>query len=160
MFSQKICPEQIHRSDSGQSTTATQLPHRCLPAAVAAFVLSTLMFSGLAYSQQALNEGTVAPMGEWLEYREARYKGDPLLVHLRTGYERAIVMPEPVTLDTTVPGLPGCEVVVDEDVVGFYPTQTFTRRSIILVGQETGTRYDLRVRASTQGMRQPMRISR
>lgn len=160
MFSQNIYPEPVNpRTDSAQSSAATKLPARCLSVALVTFVLSTSI-GGLAYSQQALTEGAVAPMGQWLEYREVRYNGKPLLVHLRTGYERAIVMPEPVMFDGTEQSLPGCEVVIDGDVVAFYPTETFTRRSIIVVGQESGIRYDLRVRASTQGIRQPMRLSR
>ena len=160
MFSQTFYPEPVNpRTDGAQSSTATKLPSRCLSVALVTLFLSTSI-TGPAYSQQALTEGTVAPMGQWLEYREARYNGKPLLVHLRTGYERAIVMPEPVMFDATEQSLPGCEVMIDGDVVAFYPTETFTRRSIIVVGQESGIRYDLRVRASTQGIRQPMRLSR
>ena len=161
MFSHKICPELVNRrTDSVQSSQTAKLSARCLSVALLAFVLSVSTYSGVAYSQQALNDGTVAPMGKWLEYKEARYNGNPLLVHLRTGYERAIIMPEPVTLDSPGQSLPGSEIVIDGNIVAFYPTQTFTRRSIIVVGQESGIRYDLRVRASTQGLRQPMRLSR
>lgn len=160
VFSQELYPEPVNpRTDSAPPSTATKLPARCLSVAFLALVLSTSI-GAPAYSQLALTEGTVAPMGQWLEYREARYNGNPLLVHLRTGYERAIVMPEPVMLDTSEQNLPGCEVVIDGDVVAFYPTETFTRRSIIVVGHESGIRYDLRVRASTQGIRQPMRLTR
>lgn len=119
-----------------------------------------LACSGTASSQEALRNGSVAPMGQWLEYREANFRGNPVLVHLRTGYERAIVMPEPVKLQDSEQKLPGSEILINDSIVAFYPTRTFTRRSIVFVGQETGTLYDLRIRASTQGMRQPMRINR
>ncbi|MFK7994271.1 MAG: hypothetical protein AB8B87_09040 [Granulosicoccus sp.] len=118
-------------------------------------------FSFSAQSQEALRDGTVAPMGQWLEYREANFRGAPILVHLRTGYERAIVMPEAVELsNNNQQRLPGCEIIVNNNIIAFYPTETFTRRSTVFVGKETGTVYDLRIRASTKGMRQPMRINR
>ena len=160
VFGQKIYPEPVNpRTDTVQSGTAAKLSARYLSVAIVTIVLSVSMGS-TAYSQQALLDGTVAPMGQWLEYREARYVNAPILVHLRTGYERAIIMPEPVMLDDADQILPGCEIVIEDEFVAFYPTETFTRRSIIVVGQQTGTRYDLRVRASTQGLRQPMRLSR
>lgn len=128
------------------------------------FLVATLAvfatFSSGANSQEALRNGTVAPMGQWLEYREANFRGNPIFVHLRTGYERAIVMPEPVKQRDSAQQLPGSEILIDDNIVAFYPTITFSRRSVVFVGLETGTLYDLRIRASTQGMRKPMRINR
>ncbi len=118
------------------------------------------LFSSLVVSQEALKDGSVAPMGQWLEYREADYRGAPIYVHLRTGYERAIVMPEPVELQNPDQRLPGSEILISDNIVAFYPTRTFSRRATVFVGLETGLLYDLRIRASTEGMRQPMRISR
>ncbi len=117
-------------------------------------------FSTTALSQEALRNGSVAPMGQWLEYREANFNNNPILVHLRTGYERAIVLPEPVELRDPNQSLPGCEIVISDNIVAFYPTQTYTRRPIVFIGKVTGAVYDLRIRASTKGMRQPMRVNR
>lgn len=116
--------------------------------------------STAALSQEALRNGTVAPMGQWLEYREARFSGSPILVHLRTGYERAIVLPEPVALRNPNQNLPGCEIIINDNIVAFYPTRTYARQSVEFIGLETGNIYDLRIRASTKGMRQPMRVNR
>jgi len=121
-----------------------------------------VMFSstGIVLAQEALRNGTVAPMGKWLEYRNTTHRGSPILVHLRIGYERAIVFPEPVKLANTGRTLPGCEIIINEDVVAFYPTRKFARQSVILTGTLTGTEYEISIRASTKGMRQPMRIER
>lgn len=99
-------------------------------------------------------------MGDWLEFKQTGFSGDPILLHLRTGYERAVLMPEPVRLQNANQRLPGCEVFIDNDVVGFYPTQTFKREPVRFVGIESGTVYELRVRASPRGMRQPLQINR
>ena len=111
-------------------------------------------------AQESLESGKVAEMGEWLEYREVTFNDQPILVHLRTGYERAIILPEAVVQSDETQTLPGTEIVIDGDIVAFYPTITFKRVSVVFVGLDTGTVYDLRVRASTEGIRQPMRINR
>ena len=102
----------------------------------------------------------VKPQGEWLEFRQARFANKPILLHLRQGYERAVLMPEPIRLENESQTLPGCAVEIDTDVVGFYPTQTFARKSIKFVGLRSGTVYELRVRASPDGIRQPLQITR
>jgi hypothetical protein len=141
------------------------------------FLLSVLMsiFCGIsgsvaqqdtnAQAQEATpadesNPSSVQPMGEWLEFRQARYVDKPILLHLRSGYERAVLMPERIGLLDDGQSLPGCAVVIDTDVVGFYPTRTFKRTPIKFVGLETGKIYELRVRASPEGMRQPLQITR
>lgn len=96
----------------------------------------------------------------WLEFRQTRFNDQPILLHLRRGYERAVLMPEPIRLQDDSQVLPGCAVQIDTDVVGFFPTETFARQSIKFVGLETGTVYDLRVRASPDGIRQPLQITR
>ena len=100
------------------------------------------------------------PQGEWLEFRQARFVNKPILLHLRQGYERAVLMPEPIRLENESQTLPGCAVEIDTDVVGFYPTQTFARKPIRFVGLRSGTVYELRVRASPEGIRQPLQITR
>lgn len=104
--------------------------------------------------------GRVKPQGEWLEFRQTRFVNKPILLHLRQGYERAVLMPEPIRLESESQTLPGCAVEIDTDVVGFYPTQTFTRKPIRFVGLRSGTVYELQVRASPEGIRQPLQITR
>ncbi len=133
-------------------------------------VLVTLLnlFWGLTSSQAQTtqsNAGREIPsqiktQGEWLEFRQTRFNNKPILVHLRQGYERAVLMPEPIRLENESQTLPGCAVEIDTDVVGFYPTKTFPRKPIRFVGLSTGTVYELRVRASPDGMRQPLQITR
>ena len=127
-----------------------------------AMALTAFIFVNIhpAVAQQNSQEQTIQPMGQWVEFKTAIYSGAPILVHLRTGYERAILMPEPVRLLDDNQKLPNSDVVVDSEVVGFYPAKTFTRRSIKFVGLNTGAVYDLRVRASPQGIRQPLEIKR
>ena len=100
------------------------------------------------------------PQKEWLEFRQTRFDNKPVLLHLRQGYERAVLMPEPIRLENDSQILPGCAVAIDTDVVGFYPTKTFARKPIRFVGLNTGTVYELRVRASPEGIRQPLQITR
>ena len=127
---------------------------------IAALVPFNTTLSGHVIAQESLESGKVAEMGEWLEYREVTFNDQPILVHLRTGYERAIILPEPVVQGDDEQTLPGTEIVIDGNIVAFYPTITFKRAPVVLVGLDTGTVYDLRVRASTEGIRQPMRIKR
>jgi hypothetical protein len=112
------------------------------------FALSALIAT--ASAQQALDDFVLVPEGAPI--RDIPFRGDPILVHLKIGHERAIAFPEPVTLNSTSdPALPGCEVTVDGELVGFYPRESFTRRTFSLTGQ-SGTRYDLSIRASSAGM--------
>jgi len=124
-----------------------------------ALALTTLVTATSLRAQQALQTGEVLPMGDWVEFREVRFDGKPILVHLRIGYERAVIMPEPVRIKSGN-DLPGTEVVVENEVVGFYPTKVFKRRAIGFIGLDTGTFYELRVRASPLGFRQPLQLIR
>lgn len=118
------------------------------------------MCLGQAYAQPVLEPSDVLPMGNWLEYRQANYTGNPILVHLRIGYERVVLMPEDVTLEGEQSSLPGCEIIVEGNLVGFYPTSVFDRQPIRFVGSRTADIYELRVRASSDGIRQPLQINR
>ena len=111
-------------------------------------------------AQEALQSGEVEPMGHWVEFHNVQFKHAPILVHLRTGYERAVVLPEAVKLKSSDNTLPGSEIVVDQELVGFYPTQNFSQRSIHLVGLTTGSVYEFHVSASPAGMRQPIKVIR
>lgn len=125
---------------------------------VIAVVFGATSLPGLA--KDATARHSVVPMGEWLNYIETRYTGNAVLLHLRTGYERAVLMPEPVRLKDGELPLPGCELAVDREIIGFYPTKTFQRTSIRFIGLNSGTEYQLLVRASPLGIRQPLEITR
>jgi len=112
-------------------------------------------------SKQAPGSG-VQPMGTWLEFKQVTFSNKPILMHMRTGVERAILMPEPVQRTDPLEALPGCEVVVDVEVVGFYPRGAFDWHTIRFTGLNSGDIYELRVRASPapDGQVQPIQINR
>lgn len=129
-------------------------------AAAIALMLCTAPTSLRLHAQESLYSGAVMPMGEWLAFKQTRFNGAPILLHLRTGYERAVLMPEVIRLENPDQLLPGCEIYIDTDVIGFYPTQEFQRKPVRFVGVDSGTIYELRVRASASGMRQPLQVMR
>lgn len=100
------------------------------------------------------------PMGQWLAFEETDFTGNPVSVHLRTGYERAVIMPEPVIAHANNPLLPKAEVFVEKRVVGFYPEQSFNVRLIKFVGVNSGSVYELLIESSANGTRQPLKINR
>lgn len=124
-----------------------------------ALLIVTSALSGLTGAQQALQDGTVVPMSSWVEAMKVQFvKNERILLHLRTAYERAIVMPEAVTPKDPEQRLTGCEIIIDGNVIAFYPTESYTREIVTFVGLETGTEYEFGVRSSTSGFRQPMQI--
>ena len=129
-------------------------------------LLNLLLGSTASWAQTAQSSsdgnvpGQMKPQEKWLEFRQTRFVNKPILLHLRQGYERAVLMPEPIRLENESQTLPGCAVAIDTDVVGFYPTRTFARKPIRFVGLRSGTVYELRVRASPEGIRQPLQITR
>ena len=125
-----------------------------------ALIPLNIMLCSHVIAQESLESGKVAPIGKWLEYTEIDFNEEPILVHLRTGYERPIIFPEPVVASDEKQTLPGTEIVIDGNIVAFYPTISFGRSAVVFVGVETGTVYDVGIRASTEGIRQPMRINR
>ena len=123
-------------------------------------LLSLLSFtvSTFSHAQPELTREEVSPTGQWLDATEARFTGRPILLHLRTGHERALLMPEPVRLADSDYRSSGHETDINGDVVRFYPLSTFGRESIRLIGLETDTEYVFRIRASAFGIRQPLTI--
>lgn len=69
-------------------------------------------------------------------------------------------MPEPVSLQSSPGQLPGVELAYEGEVIGFFATQTFTRRQIIFTGVQSGTDYLLQIRASKNGITEPLEIVR
>jgi len=106
-------------------------------------------------------------MGNWAEYIKVDYDGTPLLVHLRTGYERAVLFPEPIELHsindqpvntTTSNQLPNTKIEIDDNVLGFSPLQQFKQHKVIVRGIQTGILYNFQIRSSSTGKRQPIQI--
>lgn len=123
-------------------------------------LLSMLSFAvpTITYAQPILSRDEVSPTGGWLDARKALFTGEPILLHLRVGHERALLMPEPVRLSDTDHQSSGYEADISEDIVRLYPLSHFDRETIRLTGLDTGTEYVLRVRASAFGIRQPLQI--
>ncbi len=123
-------------------------------------LLSMLSFvvPTIAQAQLNLSRDEVSPTGQWLDARKARFTGEPILLHLRVGHERALLLPEPVRLSDTDHQSSGYEVDISGEVVRFYPLNHFDRETIHLTGLDTDTEYVLRVRASAFGIRQPLQI--
>ena len=111
---------------------------------------------GAALAQDGLT--AVEPTGEWLRFEEVRWRNETLEVHLRTGYERPLIMPEPVRIavDASVPS--ALDVDVDTEVVVFAPRDHFDPLPFTVVGERTGRRYTLSVRADPFGSRVPLRV--
>lgn len=123
-------------------------------------LLSMLSFAvpTITYAQPNLSRDEISPTGQWLDARKALFTGEPILLHLRVGHERALLMPEPVRLSETDHQSSGYEADISDAVVRFYPLNHFDRETIRLTGLNTGTEYVLRVRASAFGIRQPLQI--
>lgn len=100
----------------------------------------------------------IVPTGQWVDSRKALYNWQPILLHLRTGHERALMMPERVRLSDPDHQSAGYEVDISDNVVRFYPKNHFDRESIRLTGLDSGINFEIRVRASAFGIRQPLQI--
>ncbi|MBX2836707.1 MAG: hypothetical protein KTR35_07625 [Gammaproteobacteria bacterium] len=115
------------------------------------------------------NEWTdVAPMESWAEFDRRVYLDGPVDVHLRTGYQNAVLFPEEIVL-VSIAGMdvdpkvratviPGCPIEVDVDVLGFSPSSRFKTTRIIVLGVSSGKRYSLDVKSSPFGQRQPIEL--
>lgn len=145
--------------------------HPCVAPLVMVSLLTAGSFMPLSVVAQNANQnaspksaGTVnvEPMGNWMEFKQVKFTGSTIRVHLRTGFERAILMPEPVQKTDPAVQLPGCDVVVDLEVVGFYPRGSFNRHTIRFTGLNSGDIYELSIRSSPapEGQVQPIQINR
>jgi len=108
-------------------------------------------------------------MEDWAAFKVMNYSGDPIFLHLRTGYERAVVFPEGVTLysvnnrlvNADYEGLlPGCAVDFDAGSVSFKPKQRFKPQTMSVRGKDSGFVYELLVSSSPVGSRQPIEVKR
>ncbi|ASJ76636.1 hypothetical protein [Granulosicoccus antarcticus] len=126
----------------------------------------SLLLSGLfllcvatpSLAQQDVDHKKIVPTGQWVDSRKSFFNWQPIFLHLRTGHERALMMPEPVRLSNEEHKSAGYELDISEDVVRFYPKNHFDRESIRLTGLNTGTQFLLRVRSSAYGIRQPLQV--
>ena len=98
----------------------------------------------------------VEPVGDWLRIVDVVRGDAPVEVHLRTGYARPLILPEPVRLTSGTP--PGAEVRVDDELVVLEPSAHFAARPLDFVGLESGRTYRFRVRSNTLGSRIPLRV--
>ncbi|MFK7861644.1 MAG: hypothetical protein AB8B64_22710 [Granulosicoccus sp.] len=93
-------------------------------------------------------------------FKQARYAGSAILIHLPTNKARALIMPEPVTLKGEQAQMPGLELAYAGDVIGFFATRNFTRRPVSFIGADSGIEYRLQIRASQDGITEPLKIVR
>lgn len=100
----------------------------------------------------------VEPVEDWAQYKKVHFRGKPVLVHLRTGYQRPVIMPEPVDPADPASIPAGCKISVEAEIVMFSPASHFTRQTITFVGRNSGIQYQLKVRSSVKGKRIPIHI--
>ena len=146
-------------------TARLSKPRRILIRAAGLATFAALFAFSPMTSAQSFDK--VIPIGEWAQYINVQFDGKPILVHLRTGYERPIIFPEPVTLlsingipvaQGVVPSLPSCQIELDNDVMGFAPLKRFKQQRVEVRGLDTNRTYSLLVSSSPHGKRQPIQI--
>ncbi len=112
---------------------------------------------------------SVVPMGTWANNKAVRYAGAPVDLHLRTGYERAIIFPEPVTLYAVNNELvteyrdgllPDCVFEISDKTMSFSPFGRFLPQTVAVRGKNTGFVFELSVSSSPIGSRQPIEVQR
>lgn len=131
-----------------------------IPIAFAVVALTLVTALPLAVAQEGVTRDDILSDAEWLEFKKARFNGQPILLHLKTGQARAVIWPEPIQLFDDDQVLPGCAVEINNDVVGFFPTEDFNRTTIKFRGLDSQIVYELRIRASEQGIEEPLQILR
>ena len=131
---------------------------RCKHIVLFSLMLALCIVMALPTSIQAQNSGFVLtdPSTRFREITTS--PSNRILLHLRNRHERIVAFPEPVKLDPTTLRLPGCEITLDNDVLGFYPTQTFDRQSFRVIGINSGQVYELGVRSSNEGLIGPLKL--
>ena len=147
------------------SRSRLSLPRRRLLGTGAALLVpATALRSGPARADEDPAAGGAAgtgvdvePVGDWLRFDEEPWREGPIELHLRTGYARPLILPEPVALVGEA-SLPGSTLEIDVDVAVFAPGARFDARPVELVGLESGRRYRFEVRADALGRRVPIRI--
>lgn len=110
--------------------------------------------------QAASTEQSVQLTEHDARFRVVTVSGERLLLHLKNGHERIVAFPEAIELSPERPTLPDCDIVLDKEVVAFYPTRTFERVSLKFIGVNSGTVYELGIRSSGDGMLQPLKLVR
>lgn len=129
-------------------------------------VCTSAFIAGPTFAQTNLSEEStdiaegLLPIDEIEPFKQARYAGTAILIHLPTNIARALVMPEPVTLQGDPEQMPGVELAYEGEVIGFFATRTFARRPVSFIGTESGVEYRLQIRASEYGIAEPLEIVR
>lgn len=104
------------------------------------------------------DDASVFPVEDWVRFEKMHYAGGPLEVHLRTGYQRPLIMPEPVRLTSAAEAPQALTVDIDIDIVILSPSRHFSNARLTLVGLHTGHRYLVNLRSSATGDRIPLRL--
>jgi len=110
-------------------------------------------------NRTAVRPVPVAPLEQWLAMEEVLVGDEPIVVHLRIGYERPIVFPEPVSVQSRAP-LPFTDVTLDAELVVFAPGGQLRGERLVFIGRNSAHRYELDVSASRYGSRVPIRLVR
>lgn len=136
----------------------------------AVLVVPLLVGSAALYSQELKR---VIPVENWAEFMTIDLTDSPIRINLRTGYERPLMFPEPISLVSVnekpvsalsidrngkYVALPGCLIEVDGDVAGFSPLQRFGQQKVIFRGVSSNQLYSLMVSSSPTGSRQPVEL--
>lgn len=140
-------------------TLSARLLTRSLAVSLVCLLMSTTV------SAQKLDK--VIPTGEWAEPKVVSYSGGSVGLQLRTGYERIISFPEPISLHSLnnrpvtskfEATLPGCAITIDGVVMTFSPLQTLQNQTVAVLGNDSGIIYELLVSSSPLGSRQPLEV--
>ncbi|MFK8082493.1 MAG: hypothetical protein AB8B97_19610 [Granulosicoccus sp.] len=118
------------------------------------------MFAQTQVSKELNTRDSIPDFADVRLFKQTRYAGSAILTHLPVNRARALIMPEPVTLKGEQTQMPGVEIAYDGDVIGFFAMRNFTRRSVSFIGLKSGFEYLLRIRASENGMVEPLKIVR
>jgi len=102
-------------------------------------------------------EPIVEPVENWLKFHEVTYQGQHLILHLRTGYGRPVIFPEPIIVPDEI-SISGLQFEVDIDILVFSPTNHFKTAEFSVIGQRTGTVYKFRIKSDPIGQRIPLEI--
>ena len=139
-----------------QTVKTVAKPYAVLKCAVVLTTLAVASMPSVALSQAQ------TPKVEFTD-EDARFQITPvpdgnLLLHIRNGHERIIAFPEPIEAIPEQQSLPGCNIIMDGEIVAFYPTRTFQRVTLKFVGARSGTVYEIGVRSSPDGIIQPLKL--
>ena len=131
-------------------------PYAVLKCAVVLTTLAVVSIPPVVLSQAQTPE--VEFTDEDARFKIISIPDGKLLLHIRNAHERIIAFPEPVEAIPEQQSLPGCNIIVDGEIIALYPTRTFQRVTLKFVGARSGTVYEIGVRSSPDGIIQPLKL--